>query len=527
MKRNDAANSTYVVTASEMREMDHQTIASFGLPGRILMENAGRGAVRVLLDRFSPDERSRIGILAGKGNNGGDGFVIARYLAQMGTDVIVYLLGSAGDIQGEDAAANHALLPLLRIPVAEITDDSELDAQQESMEQRTLWVDAVFGTGLSSDVRGIYREAIDRLNRMACPVLAVDIPSGLHSDTGQPCGLSVQAHTTVTFGFPKPGHLQYPGTELTGHLEVIDIGIPPYIADRVGPTQFRLCLESVKQRWRSRAADAHKGTAGHLLVIAGSAGKTGAAAMTSMSAMRAGAGLVTLGAPESVHGILENQVLEAMTFPLPETAAGGLGESAYETVTELLTDKNCLAIGPGLGVSPETTELVSRLVSQSPVPLVIDADGLNCLASRPEILRTGKSPIILTPHPGEMARLNGSTTGEIQRDRIAAARSFAVDNAVHLVLKGAGTLIAHPDGRAFINTTGNSGMASGGMGDVLTGLIAGLVTQGYEPEDAAHIGVFLHGTAADTLAQLRGPVGYLAGDVMNRIPEEIGNLTGQ
>jgi hydroxyethylthiazole kinase-like uncharacterized protein yjeF len=517
----------YVVTAAEMREMDRQTIESFGIPGRVLMENAGRGAGDVLLRRFARRDLRRIGIAAGRGNNGGDGFVIARYLAQKGLSVTVYLLAAADQVQGDDAAANLALLTPLDVPVHEITDEDSLDAHKPLMAQQTLWVDAILGTGLKSDVKGFYRSVIEWLNASAKPILAIDIPSGLDSDTGQPLGICVQAHTTATFAFAKFGHLMFPGADATGHLETIDIGIPPHIVEKVNPLQHRLTSARIRQGWKPRASDAHKGTTGHLLLIAGSPGRTGAAAMAAMAAVRSGAGLVTLGIPESLNPILESQLLEAMTHPLPETPEGSLDGPAFEIIMTLLSDKKCLAIGPGIGTHPETGDLVRRVIAESPHPVVIDADGLNCLVGHMAILKSVGAPIILTPHPGEMARLTGKTADEIQKERMSIARDFAVNHHVHLVLKGAGTLIAHPNGHVFVNATGNSGMASGGMGDVLTGLIAGLITQGYSPEMATHAGVYLHGRAADTLASARGPIGFLAGDIINRIPEEIQHLLSE
>ena len=281
----------------------------------------------------------------------------------------------------------------------------------------------------------------------------------------------------------------------------------------------------VQNYFQPRKPDTHKGKTGHLLVVAGSPGKTGAAAMTAMSAIRSGAGLVTLGVPQCINAVLETQVLEAMTEPLPEIENGRLSESAFDAIMNLVTDKRCLAIGPGLGQADETKTLVRRIIAQSPVPLVIDADGLNNLVGQTKILQKLNVPVILTPHPGEMARLMETSASIVQQDRIKSARDFALKFNVHVVLKGAATVIAHPDGRAYINSTGNSGMASGGMGDVLTGVIAGLVTQGFSPESATHAGVYLHGAAADTLSESIGPFGYLAGEVMDTIPAEIKRLS--
>lgn len=513
----------YLVTAGEMRRMDQKTIESFGIPGRVLMENAGRGATQILLDKFPDITKKRVGIVAGRGNNGGDGFVIARYLAQKGINVTVYLLSESNNIKG-DAAANLKLVYALGVPVIEVTDQKTFLEHRTAILHQNIWVDAILGTGLQSDVKDYFKYVIDFINSLNKPVFAVDIPSGLNSDTGQPCGTCITAHVTATFAFAKTGHFLFPGANYTGTVEIIDIGIPPHIAEEEGPLQYLLTLDNIRALFGPRLADAHKGDTGHLLVVAGSPGKTGAAAMTTMSAMRAGAGLVTLGIPKSLNPVLETQVLEAMTHPLPETIDGMLDESSFDAIMKLLNRKKCLAIGPGIGTAEETKNLVRRIICECRVPIVIDADGLNCLAGHTKILKTLKAPVILTPHPGEMARLIDKTPGHVQKDRISCARDFARNFNAHVVLKGAGTVIAHPDGKVFVNSTGNPGMASGGMGDVLTGIIAGLIVQDYSCESATHGGVYLHGAAADTLEKINGPFGFLATDVMNAIPGQIKEL---
>jgi NAD(P)H-hydrate epimerase len=510
----------YLVTANEMQEMDRQTIESFGLPGRVLMENAARGATRFLLEQFKSLANKKVAVVAGLGNNGGDGFVMARYLAQKGIRVSVYLLSQSHKVRG-DAAANLKLLSPLNIPVIEIPDQESFSVHKTAMRHHHIWVDAILGTGLKSDVKGFFKEIIDFINNSNKPVFAVDIPSGLNSDTGQPCGVCIRANATATFAFAKTGHILFPGAIYTGNLEIVDIGVPTHIADNVRPLQFLLTPDLIHTVFQPRPPDVHKGHFGHLLVIAGSPGKTGAAAMTAISAMRTGAGLVTLGIPASLNAILETQVIEAMTHPLPETGDGILGEVSFNKIMDLLADKKCLTIGPGIGTALETKTLVHRLIKDSTKPIVVDADGLNSLVGHTEILTNLNVPVILTPHPGEMARLIDTTSGDVQKDRIGCARNFAENFNTHLVLKGARTVIAHPDGRVFINPTGNSGMASGGMGDVLTGIIAGFISQGHSPELAAHAGVYLHGAVADSLAENSGPFGYLATEVMNAIPEQI------
>ncbi|MBW1741091.1 MAG: NAD(P)H-hydrate dehydratase [Deltaproteobacteria bacterium] len=513
----------YLVTAQQMKEMDRLTIESFGIPGIVLMESAGRGAVDALLRRFPDIYHMKVGIAAGRGNNGGDGFVIARYLASNNIELAVFLLSEKQHVQG-DAATNLTLLEQMGIPVHEIPDTASFESHQPQMRQYDLWVDAMLGTGLKSDVRGRFKEVIDFVNTLQKPIMAVDIPSGLDSDTGKPRGACIRATMTVTFGLPKIGQVVLPGAELVGTLEVVDIGIPPAVVYEVGPKYHLLTQNLIKASFKPRTLQAHKGTTGHLLVVAGSPGKTGAGIMTSRAAMRMGAGLVTLGIPKSLNMAMESQLTEVMTEPLPETPSQTLGLSAYERIMSLLEGKKGLAIGPGLGTAKTTQNLVRKLVQTSPVPVVIDADGLNSLIGDLTYLKNLKAPVIMTPHPGEMARLVGTTPSLVQQERMGVARNFATTHKVYLVLKGARTVVAHPDGTVFINPTGNPGMASGGMGDVLTGIIAGLIVQGLPVHEAVNAGVYLHSSAADLLARNKGPVGFLASDVIEILPEHFKEL---
>ncbi|MEJ2640929.1 MAG: NAD(P)H-hydrate dehydratase, partial [Desulfosarcinaceae bacterium] len=328
----------------------------------------------------------------------------------------------------------------------------------------------------------------------------------------------------ATFAFAKVGQLLHPGVECTGRLKVIEIGIPPQIAGRVGCRQHLITPKDAGSLLLSRDPQAHKGTTGHLLVVAGRAGTTGAAAMTATAAMHAGAGLVTLGCPQEVQALVAQQTLEVMTVGLAQTPLGGLSTEALPQILDLAAGRKCLAVGPGLGTEAETGGLMEALVHRCPLPIVVDADGLNLLADRIDILKKAKAPVILTPHPGEMARLTDRPTAELLEDRVTTARSFAATFGVILVLKGARTLVADPSGHVWINISGNSGMASGGMGDVLTGVIAGFVTQGYPPDSAARLGAYLHGAAGDHLARTMGPQGYLASDLMAALPQVIAQL---
>ncbi|MGD8993095.1 MAG: NAD(P)H-hydrate dehydratase [Desulfobacterales bacterium] len=509
-----------LVTAAEMQKMDHLAIEKHSISGLELMETAGQGATIVLLSLFADQAEDSVSIICGKGNNGGDGFVIARELAAKGFNATVYLLANTEAVRG-DAAVNLKRLGACNVPVIEVPDEDCFSTVKTDIARSGLLVDAILGTGLTSDVRGFFKSVIEFMNRTGVPVFAVDIPSGLNSDTGQPCGAAIQAQGTATFALAKIGHYTYPGAAYTGKLEIVDIGIPEAVVEAVGPKQYLLAADRIGGYFQPRPADMHKGQSGHVMVVAGSTGKTGAAAMTAVSAMRAGAGLVTLGIAESLNPVVEAQVLEVMTAPLSQSRSGILADSALDEVLALADGKSCLAIGPGIGQAAETRSLVRRVISQIDIPMVIDADGLNNIAAQTGILKKLKAPAVLTPHPGEMARLIESTPTAIQHNRLGCARDFATHFGVHLVLKGAASVVAHPDGSVYINPTGNSGMASGGMGDVLTGVLAGFIAQGFSPKAAAHAAVYIHGAAADSLATSMGPFGYLAGEVMNAIPGEI------
>jgi NAD(P)H-hydrate epimerase len=507
--------------------MDRETIESFGLPGRVLMENAGRGVIDVLVKTFPAIEsfgrNQSIGIVAGRGNNGGDGFVIARYLSGMDVSVSVYLFSERDAIKG-DAAANLKLLDALKVPVFEIMDTACLAQHRTAMCHHKIWVDALLGTGLNTEVKGLFRTAIELLNSLNRPIIAVDVPSGLNADTGMICGACIRAHTTVTFGFPKIGHILYPGADVTGRLETIDIGIPPHIVQGVRPRHHILTPEAITAAFPQRALTSHKGTAGHVLVVGGSTGKAGAAVMSGLGALRSGAGLVTLAIPKSLNAIIQSQIPEIMTAPMDGRKEGIWDDSIFNDIQEQLQGKKCLAIGPGMGDAAETRKLVIEILRVISIPVVLDADGLNCICGRLEVLKRLNTPAILTPHPGEMSRLTGKSVTDIQADRIGIARRFSQTHHVHLILKGARTVIAHPDGTVYINLTANPGMASGGMGDVLTGVIAGLLAQGLEPEAASHTGVYLHGKAADALCESKGPFGFLASEVAGALPVVIRDM---
>lgn len=504
-----------VISAQTMQELDRQAIRECGIPGTELMEHAGRACAETILREFGQTGK-RAFIFAGRGNNGGDGYVIARLLLQSGWQVRVCILGEQDRIEG-DAAINLRQLPPTVISWCTVPGQPA-DLHREEIRGASVIVDALLGTGLSSEVSGIYREAIELINTAGCPVLAVDIPSGIHGSSGRVLGCAVPATVTVTFGAAKLGHVLYPGADHTGRLVVADIGIPAELVESADGCEF-LTADSIRPLLHPRDRQAHKGHFGHCLVVAGSCGKTGAAALSANSAVRAGSGLVTLAVPESLHPILEIKTTEAMTVPLPDNGKGYLADDACPAIAELLIAKDSLAIGPGLGRHPATVSLVQALVKSASLPLVIDADGLNAVAADTNCLLDKKSShVVLTPHPGEMATLLGVSIADVEADRIATARRFAAAFGVHLILKGSRTVIAAPDGSVAINGSGNPGMASGGMGDVLTGIIASLLGQGYGCLDACRLGVFLHGYAADLVAKDKGEIGMNAGDVLEKLP---------
>jgi ADP-dependent NAD(P)H-hydrate dehydratase / NAD(P)H-hydrate epimerase len=505
-----------LTTARQMRELDRRTMEEVGLPGLVLMENAARGAVQVVR-RLYPRSRSLV-FFCGKGNNGGDGLAMARYFQELGLKVKVYLSGSRDGLKGE-SAAQLLWSDRLKIPLVELTGEINFSILKQEIGSCDLAVDALLGTGLEKEVHGLFRDLIHFMNDLSCPKVAVDIPSGLSSDIGRPLGICTRADLTITFGLPKLGHVLFPGRRFIGRLFVIDIGIPAVLWPAPEDRSELLEAGFISGLLPERDPEGHKGSYGHTLVIAGSKGKTGAATMTSLGALRAGAGLVTLGIPESLNPIMEMKLTEVMTEPLAEGDPGCLGLEALKRILTLLEGKKVLAIGPGLSTSAGTKTLFGELLRQvKNKPLVIDADGLNLLAESPEIFSALKGRAVLTPHPGEMSRLSGKSVKEIQNDRIQTARDFSRKFGVVLVLKGARTVIADPEGPVYINPLAHSVLATGGTGDVLTGLIAGFLSQGLPLIQAACLGVFLHGQAGLELVRKRGGQGILATELLDLIP---------
>jgi NAD(P)H-hydrate epimerase len=507
-----------VATAEQMQELDRKAIEVYRIPGIVLMENAGRGAAEVITNTFPDLQKKRVAIVAGKGNNGGDGFVIGRYLLNKGIPIKVFLLTDPKSLRG-DAETNYQIFARMKGEVISIPSSKDYQKVKKDLEKFDLLIDGIFGTGLDAEVRGYYREVIDHLNTLKKPIVAIDIPSGLAADTGKPLGTAIRASLTLTFGLPKVGHLISPGIDYVGDLKVIDIGIPKSLVDEE-KIQTYLLEEDEIRKWLSipRHLDTHKGDYGHLLVIAGSVGKTGAAAMACEAALRMGAGLVTLAIPKSLNAIMEMKLTEVMTEPLPETPKQTLSLRAFNPLLRLCEKKRAVIIGPGIGTFKETQSLVLKLIKTLDIPIILDADGLTALSTQPKTLPAANRSLILTPHPGEMARLINSTAKEVQEDRIGVSRKFSQSAHVHLVLKGFRTLISTPKGEVFINPTGNPGMASGGTGDVLTGMIGGLICQGFDILTSLQISVYLHGLSGDKVAQEIGEKSLVATDMIQKLP---------
>ena len=479
------------------------------------MENAGRLTYEAIIDYYVQVENNRIAIVCGNGNNGGDGYVVARYLAEDGAHIEIFLLCKKDAPRG-DAAVNLKRAEQLNITIHEILEPNEFHIPDDSL----LIVDAIFGTGFFGDTKPPYNIIIDKINDSGIPVVAVDTPSGLDSETGRVSISTVKADLTVTFGLPKIGQAMYPGKSYCGMLEIVDIGFPEGLDEDI--KSYLIDDSDAIKLLPLRKPDAHKGDYGKLFVLAGSTGLTGAASMTSMAALRCGTGLVVLGCPSSLNAIMETKLTEVMTKPLPDVkkrgclAIRGMGE-----IRQQIEWADAVAIGPGIGTHHETVELIQRLVSQIDKPMVIDADGLNCLAKNPDILKQHKGQLVISPHPGEFSRLSGYSMDEIAGNHLKLALSFAKEYDLTIILKGAPSIIAEPSGGIYINDSGNEGMATAGSGDVLTGLIGGFLAQGMTATDAAVLATYLHGSAGDLASDIQGARGMIAGDILDFVPEAL------
>ncbi len=516
-----------VATAEEMRRADRRATERFGVPSLLLMENAGRGAADAIERAFGPARGRRIAVVCGKGNNGGDGFVVVRHLAGRGAAVAAWLVGRAAEVRG-DAATNLDAVVRSGLPLAEAADAAGLEALRRGLADADFVVDALLGTGVSGPATGLVADAIAAVNAAGRPVCALDLPSGLSADHGRLLGPTVRARVTVTFGLPKLGLFLHPAAAHAGRVEVVDLGVPrAWLEEGLGVSLVE--AEDIAAVFPPRPADAHKGHYGHLLVVAGSLGKTGAAVLAALGALRVGTGLVTCALPATQQPIVAAHLAEAMTEALPETGAQTLSAKALERLLELAGRVDAVAVGPGVGLEAETQGAIRDLAVAVERPMVLDADALTALVGQVQRLRDARGPRLLTPHPGEAARLLGRSAADVQADRIASARALAEASGAWVALKGAGTLVASPGGspaEVTLNPTGNPGMATGGMGDVLTGITGGLLAQGLRPEPALRAAVYLHGLAGDLAAAERGDAGLLASDVAHAVPTAIRRIRG-
>ncbi len=513
-----------IVTAEQMRQLDDRTITQAHVPSLVLMERAGAGVVTQLEVQYGSMAGKTVTILCGKGNNGGDGFVVARLLRRTKARVHVLLLASPTELS-RDAKVMYQRFHRTAGRAA-VTRPADAEAIQHRLRASDFVVDAMLGTGLSTAVTGLYREAIEAMNTAARPTVAVDLPSGLHANSGAILGAAVRADMTVTFGLPKVGLYCGAGIDCAGKVHLVDIGIPPSLVDAIGSRLLLLTDSAARTALPARRPSSHKGTFGHVGIIAGSVGKTGAAAMAALAALRIGTGLVTVAGPSSVNDVLEAKLLEAMTIPMPDTKARTLARSGLDRLLAFAHTRDAVAIGPGLTTHPETVELIQEFVKRVDKPCVLDADALNALAGKASLLTECTRPPIITPHPAEMARLEAeATTQSVNEDRLGTATRFARERGVFVILKGARTVIARPDGLAAICPTGNPGMATAGTGDVLTGMVGGLLAQGLPPWDAACTATYFHGLAGDLAAQHVGQAGMITRDLIRQIPHALAPTT--
>lgn len=531
---------TRVVTSEQMRDLDRRATEEYGIPSLLLMENAGRAVFEVAKEMLGGDVRGkRVLVVCGPGNNGGDGFVSARHLHNSGALVQIAYYGDRSKAKG-DALTNIEIAEKMGLSIYVNDLNQDYDGIGYSFD---LVIDALLGTGAKDEIRPPYSRVISDLDDFTvascAKILSVDVPSGISADTGllltPPCQgldggrfqLAVTADVTVTLAYPKIGLLTYPGAAYVGNLVVADIGIPSKAEPSGEPEAYVLTGDAVRGAWLRRHTDANKADYGHIAIVAGSVGMTGAATLAAEGAMRIGTGLVTVAVPETLNDIMEVKLTEAMTIPVPEGKARAFGMASLDKILDIIDKRDAAVIGPGFGRDEDTVAFTLALLKKLNKPAIVDADALFAASTDLKVLKKCKAPLVITPHPGEMARLLGTTAAEVQSNRLEVARSFAKEHGVTVVLKGAGTVIADPDGSAYINTTGTPGMATGGTGDVLSGMIGGLLAQKLPALSASANGVYLHGLAGEIAAERLGEAAMLASDLAGSIGEAIERVTSE
>ncbi|MEA1960101.1 MAG: NAD(P)H-hydrate dehydratase [Bacillota bacterium] len=512
-----------LLNADEMRDIDRRATEEYGIPSILLMENAGLRIVELIEDLGRGVKGLHVVILAGRGNNGGDGLVAARHLINGGAKVDTFLLGDSQELT-QDSGINYDMLGRVKAGIYPLRQEEDLDKLMVSLLSADVIIDAIYGIGFHGSLGEFETQVAKLVNWSQATVISADIPSGVEADTGKIHGEAIRADYTVTFALPKVGLVLDPGKEYAGTLTVADISIPRVLLSDPRVSTHLIDGPMVQHHFAPRRSETHKGTFGHALIIGGSAGMTGAVIMSAYAALRAGAGLVTTAVPESLLSLVDTTVLEIMTRPLPQTRGAAISLEALPAIENLLGTSSVCAIGPGMSRYPEANAILRFVLKNSGIPVIIDADGINALQGDASILKDRQVPVVLTPHPGEMARLTGLSAEAIQQNRLEIARRYALLWGITLVLKGNKTVIASPNGELFVNICGNPGMATAGSGDVLTGIIAGLIAQGLKPLDAAVAGVYLHGMAGDQVVLKTGERGLVAGDLIQAIPDILCDL---
>ncbi|MEA4926088.1 MAG: NAD(P)H-hydrate dehydratase [Syntrophomonadaceae bacterium] len=509
--------------AEQMKDIDRKATEDYLIPSLLLMENAGLKVLETIKHVYGNLSRARITILAGKGNNGGDGLVLGRHLLNAGAAVDIFLLGDPQNLS-RDARVNYLILEQMQANIYPLNANEHFDFYVTKLLSSGLIVDAIYGIGFRGSLDDFETRVVQMVNLSSTPVVAVDIASGVEADTGEVHGTAIKADYTVTFARPKLGQYLEPGQSYTGKLIIADISIPLSLLEHESLKLNLIDQELVGRFITPRRAESHKGSYGHVLVIGGSAGMSGAVIMASCAALRSGAGLVTAALPGSLVPVLEGSTLEVMSRPLAETMEASISSDALPALGNLLENVSVCAIGPGMSRYREANAILRYVLENSGVPVLIDADGLNALEGDAGILKDRQVPVVITPHPGEMSRLTGLPVADIQSNRLGIARQYAVDWGITVVLKGNKTVVASPTGEVFVNTSGNPGMATAGSGDVLSGIIAGLIAQGLKPRQAAVAGVYIHGCSGDKAAELRGQRGLIAGDLIDQLPAVLKNF---
>ncbi len=511
-----------LVSTQEMRAMYDLSSTKYGVPTIVLMENSGKNVVDEILE-LDMDFKSAT-VLCGTGHDGGVGFVIARHLQNFGYKVVVFVVGNPKNLSG-DSRINFDIIRNLDIQIENISDQNGVVKLEKMILKTGFVVDSIYGMDESREINSVLESVINVVNENAKYVIASDIPTGIDGDSGWIDNVAIKANRTVALGLPKHGNILFPGATYNGDVIVKGICIPKKAVDDMKIKNSIILNDFAKSLMPNREKDSHKGDYGKANVIAGSSGLTGAAILTCRAALRSGLGLLKLYIPESLNILITTSVPEAVTVPLQEMRKGVIGINHIHRIIEDANQVNVLAIGPGCGNTSELSETIRRVLLEVEKPIVIDADGLNALAKNVMWLSDKKGTVVLTPHPGEMSRLSNYTTEEINLSPVEISREFAMKWNVVLVLKGSRTVVALPSGEVYININGNPGMATAGSGDVLTGIITGLIGQGVEPEDAAILGVYLHGLSGDHMAEIEGEHGLLAGDLVSGLTHALRDVT--